>query len=450
MAETSSPEQPVSVAKASRLMHGWIQRLGAIWVEGEVTELRVRRTTAWLRLRDVSTDMSIPLMARADSVQRLAAGPLDVGQRVVAQLQPDYLFKRGELQWRASQFRPVGVGALLERIEQLRKQLAAEGLFDAERKRALPFLPRSIGLIVGRRSAAEHDVVVNTTARWPGIHFTSREVSVQGTRAVPEVIEALRALDAHSAVDVIVIARGGGSTEDLIPFSNEALVRAVAEAGTPVISAIGHEEDSPLLDLVADVRASTPTDAASYLVPELALEQRLIEAAREQATRNVRRLLDEQRSVLAQATQRPVMASFDAVLDRQRAIIADLANRAHAVTSQRTHAQRSEVMRWRLRLAGARPQVGGLRRELDGLRHASRAAMTTRTHAEERFLSGQVAALRSLSPQQTLARGYAILRAPTGAVITAPDQVRPGDELLARLAEGELTVSVTEVERFER
>ncbi len=186
---------------------------------------------------------------------------------------PTFWSKRGTLQLQADAIRMVGLGELLARIEHLRRVLAAEGLFDADRKVALPFLPAVVGLVCGRESKAEHDVVVNARERWPQVQFVIREVAVQGPRAVPEVSAAIAELDADPSVEVIVVARGGGSVEDLLPFSNEAMVRAAAACRTPLVSAIGHETDAPLLDLVADHRASTPTDAAKRIVPDVAEER---------------------------------------------------------------------------------------------------------------------------------------------------------------------------------
>lgn len=268
MALESSADAPVPVRNVANAVKDWIGRLGAIWMDGEVAEFRPRPggRLQYLRLRDIEADMSLTVVVETSLVESLQP-PLSAGQRLIVHAQPTYWTGRGDLQFRARQIRAVGIGELLAQIEALRATLAAEGLFAPERKQKLPFLPNRIGLICGRNSAAQHDVQVNAWERWPGIAFEVREVAVQGSQAVGEVVAALRELDALPAVDVIVIARGGGSVEDLLPFSNETLIRAVAGCGTPVVSAIGHEQDVPLLDFVADLRASTPTDAAKRIVP---------------------------------------------------------------------------------------------------------------------------------------------------------------------------------------
>ena len=215
--------------------------------------------------------MSLPVTC---AVRLLEAASIREGAHVVVHAKAQIWAGRGSLSFAADQIRQVGVGELLAQLEHLRRVLTAEGLFAADRKRPLPFLPRRVGVVCGRASAAEHDVVENARRRWPAVQFRLLEVAVQGTNAVPEVTGALAALDQDPEVDVIVVTRGGGSLEDLLPFSTEALIRAVAACRTPVVSAIGHESDVPLLDLVADVRASTPTDAAKRVVPDVVEEAR--------------------------------------------------------------------------------------------------------------------------------------------------------------------------------
>ncbi len=266
-AADTSAEQPWPVRVLSLKIADYVDKMSPLWVEGQVVQINRRGTTAYLVLRDPDVDMSL---AASISVHAIAAmgSPLDEGARVVLQAKPVFWPKRGSLMLDARQIRPVGVGDLLARIEILKQRLAQEGLFDADRKRPLPFLPRQVGLVTGRGSAAEKDVVENARRRWPSVRFAIREVAVQGTTAVAEVSAAVRELDADPQVDVIVIARGGGAAEELLPFSNETLLRVVSEARTPVISAIGHDVDTPLLDFVADWRASTPTDAGRRVVPD--------------------------------------------------------------------------------------------------------------------------------------------------------------------------------------
>ncbi len=285
MALTTSPEEPAAVRTISRLLGDWIGRLGAVWVDGQVAEYRPRPGVRmqYFVLRDTDVDMSVSVKADAAVIGRLDE-PLAEGQRIVVHARPDFYVARGSLALLAKEIRPVGIGALLAELARLRELLAAEGLFSPDRKRPLPFLPRRVGLICGRNSAAMRDVLVNARDRWPAIEFDVREVPVQGPQAVAAVTAALAALDADPAVDVIVVTRGGGSVEDLLPFSNETLVRAVANCRTPVVSAIGHEQDAPLVDFVADLRASTPTDAAKRVVPSLREQQDYVTGLRRRAS----------------------------------------------------------------------------------------------------------------------------------------------------------------------
>jgi len=295
MALETSPESPIPVRTVSRMLGDWIGRLGAVWIDGQVAEYRPRpgARNHYITLRDTDVDMSLTVVADSAILGRLDP-PLAEGQRVVVHARPDFWAARGSLSMRAREIRPVGIGALLAELARLRELLAAEGLFAPERKKPLPFIPQRIGLICGRASAAMQDVLVNARERWPAIAFEVREVPVQGVQAVPAITAALVELDALAEVDVIVLARGGGSVEDLLPFSNESLVRAVAACRTPVVSAIGHEQDAPLVDFVADLRASTPTDAAKRVVPSWAEQVRLIAGLRGRSNRVVQNLLERE------------------------------------------------------------------------------------------------------------------------------------------------------------
>lgn len=293
MAFETTPESPAPVRKIARSLDEWISRLGAVWIDGQVAEYRPRPGARfhYFVLRDTDVDMSLTVKADSSVIGRIDP-PLQEGQRLLVHAKPDFYPARGSLSMLAREIRAVGLGALLEELARLRDLLAAEGLFAPERKKPLPFLPRRIGLICGRNSAAMQDVLVNARERWPAIGFEIREVPVQGAQAVSAVTTAVRELDDAEDVDVIVITRGGGSVEDLLPFSNEALVRAVAACRTPVVSAIGHEQDAPLLDFVADLRASTPTDAAKRIVPSLAEQQALISALQTRTGVVMRHLLE--------------------------------------------------------------------------------------------------------------------------------------------------------------
>jgi exodeoxyribonuclease VII large subunit len=384
----------------SQKLSAWIAKLGWVWVDGQVAQI-TRRPGAgvvFLTLRDPSADLSLTVTAHRD-VLDAGAPELAEGARVTLHAKPEFYPARGSLSLRADEIRQVGLGELLARLERLKKLLGAEGLFARERKRRLPFLPQRIGLITGRASAAERDVLMNTRRRWPSVDFRVINVPVQGPTAVPQIIDALKVLDNDDAVDVIVLARGGGSVEDLLPFSDEALCRAVFGCRTPVVSAIGHETDAPLIDYVADVRASTPTDAAKRIVPDLTEETALIEQARRRLDRAVITLVDREAHRLESWRSRPVLARPEVLVDQ----------RATDVTGLRDRATRSLDQR--------------LGRADDDLRHT-------------------LARLRALSPRATLERGYAIVQRADGHVVRAAGEVGTGDVLRVRLADGELRAGV--------
>jgi exodeoxyribonuclease VII large subunit len=291
--DENSAESPTPVRVIAERLAAYIDRLGSVWVEGQVAQFKARPGSGYqyFTLRDLSADMSISVMIASAKITALSP-PFEAGQRVVVFAKPNFWTKNGSLTMRASELRAVGLGDLLAQLARLKDLLATEGLFAPERKQPIPFLPRRIGLICGRASDAMHDVLVNARERWPGIPFEVREVAVQGVNAVTDVMGALAELDADPDVDVIVITRGGGSLEDLLPFSNEALVRAVADARTPIVSAIGHEQDNPLIDFVADLRASTPTDAAKRIVPSFAEQQAIVQDLRQRARRTLQNTVE--------------------------------------------------------------------------------------------------------------------------------------------------------------
>ncbi|HTW19889.1 MAG TPA: exodeoxyribonuclease VII large subunit [Mycobacteriales bacterium] len=399
----TSPEAPVPVRVVAKLIGDWIGRLGRVWVEGQVTELTRRpgQSVAFLVLRDPAAEMSLRVSCRATLLDDLAE-PITEGARVVIWGRPEYWANRGTLTFTAYEIRPVGIGALLARLEELRRVLAAEGLFATERKRTLPFLPRRIGLVTGRSSAAEHDVVENARRRWPAVLFRLEPVAVQGPYAVTEVIAAVQRLEADPEVDVIVIARGGGSMEDLLPFSDESLIRTVAACFTPVISAIGHEADMPLLDHVADRRASTPTDAGKLVVPDVAEESSRISGLRGRARRCLIGRIETEQHRLDALRTRPALADPLGMLGT-----------------------------WRLDLEASRERG----------RRAAIALLADAT-AEVATLRGQMVAL---SPQATLDRGYAVLQRVDGTIARDAAELRSGDRLDARLATGRASLVVEEV-----
>jgi exodeoxyribonuclease VII large subunit len=399
MAMTTSPQAPAAVRTIARSVEEWIARLGSVWIEGQIAQLTRRpgMNLVFLTLRDTEAEISISVSAPTRIVDT-SSPPLAEGQRVIINAKPEYLVQRGSLTFRATEIRPVGLGELLAQLEARKNLLAAEGLFDDSRKRKLPFLPRVIGLICGRNSDAERDVVENARRRWPGAVFEIREVAVQGVRAVAEVGAALIELDAMAEVDVIVITRGGGSVEDLLPFSDEGLLRAVAKARTPVVSAIGHEKDSPLLDLVADVRASTPTDAARRVVPDMAEQLALINELRSRSANAVRVKLDRATASLDAIRARPALADPFTLLDGPTQTVAALRDRAR------------------------RSLVHQLDRAEDDIAHRR-------------------AQVRALSPAATLERGYAIVRTADGHVVTDPDQAKTGEPLRVNVSTGEFTAT---------
>ncbi len=310
-----SPDNPWPVRAVATRVAKYIDRLGTVWIEGQLTELKVRQSTAWMVLRDPAADMSLTVSCPRDLVTN-APVPLSEGTQVIMHGKPQFYTRNGSFSLRISEIRAVGFGELLARIERLRRLLDAEGLFDPRLKRPIPFLPRTIGLITGRASHAERDVISVATDRWPAVHFAVRNTAVQGTSTVPQMVEALRELDADPDVDVIVIARGGGSVEDLLPFSDETLCREIAKCTTPVVSAIGHEPDNPLCDLVADLRAATPTDAAKRIVPDAAAEQALVTDLRRRCARALRNWVHREQHILSQLRSRPVLAQPLAALTR--------------------------------------------------------------------------------------------------------------------------------------
>lgn len=397
MFETSS-DSPAPVRVVTEAIKEYVDRLGPIWIEGEIAELNERSgMMAFMRLRDTSADMSLSVMCHKSVIA--AVKPLPANARVVIYAKPSWYTKSGTLSMSAKEIRQVGVGELLARLEALKSLLASEGLFSLDRKVALPLLPRKVGLICGRNTDAEKDVVENARRRWPAVEFEIREVTVQGAAAVVEVSAALRELEANSEVDVIIITRGGGSFEDLLPFSDESLIRLAADCQTPIVSAIGHEKDSPLLDLVADYRASTPTDAAKRVVPDIAEEIASIQKLRDRAFRALSARVDFEQNFISQLRSRPVMKDPGAFLT----ILSD---------------------------------------ELRDLRQRSTRSFTATIDAERKELKAITAHLRSLSPQSTLDRGYSVVRNAKGDVIRDPKQLKSGEILAIKVAKGETSATV--------
>ncbi|MGK2855311.1 MAG: exodeoxyribonuclease VII large subunit [Microbacteriaceae bacterium] len=400
--EATAPtaEAPWPVAELATRIRGYIERLGTAWVEGEITQWGVSGGNVYGKLKDVEQDVTVSFNVWS-SVRARFTEDFTQGDRVIAQVKPNYWVKGGTLTMQVFEMRHVGLGDLLERLERLRRQLAAEGLFDPARKRELPFLPQRIGLITGKDSDAEKDVLRNAQLRWPAVQFTVRHAAVQGDRAVGEVIAALRELDADPEVDVIIIARGGGDFQNLLVFSDESLVRAAAAAETPIVSAIGHEADRPLLDEVADLRASTPTDAAKRVVPDVSEELLRVQQARVRISARLTALVSSEIDRIDQLRSRPVLAAPHRLVD----------SRAEELSR---YVARGEELAHRI---------------------VERAEVTS---ADLR------SRLRSLSPQATLDRGYAIAQLADGSVLRSVTAAAAGAELTLLLADGQVPAVVTE------
>ena len=393
----TTAEHPWPVRHLSRKIADYVAKMPPVWVEGQVLNLKRWNQMVFLTLRDTDVDMSLGVTLSTAMIDG-AATKIEEGSHVVVHARPEFWLKNGSLRMRGDEVRPVGVGELLARIEHLRGVLAAEGLFDLDRKTPLPFLPTLVGLVCAQQGDAEHDVVTNARARWPEVAFEIRRVTVQGARAVPEVTAALAELDADPRVDVIVVARGGGSFEDLLPFSNETLVRAAAACRTPLVSAIGHEKDAPLLDLVADLRASTPTDAGKRIVPDVTEERARLAQARTRIRTAVTHLVERERTLVNALRSRPVLAAPETLVTERA----------------------EDLARWRL--------------------SAGRALVTALERAESDVVR-LAAQVRALSPQATLDRGYAVVQVAAGTVVRAPDEVREGDPLRVRVARGEFAAT---------
>ena len=396
--KVSSEHSPWQVSQLSKSLKDWIEKLGRVWVEGELQQLQVRGSNVFGSLRDLDVENSIEIHAFDAANAEIEAG-LAQGDRVVALLQPQFWAKTGKLTMRVLKMHKVGLGELLERIEKLRQQLIAEGLADPERKKSLPFLPTKIGLITGAKSDAEKDILQNAKLRWPEVQFEVMNTLVQGDKAPAEVIMAMQQLDQMPEVDLIIIARGGGSFQDLLPFSDERLVRAAAALSKPVVSAIGHENDSPLLDLVADLRASTPTDAAKRVVPDVIEERRLIGQARDRLDFRIRSFIDAQLQLIESVLSRPVLKSPYGFVEQQEEQLGQLARRL------------IEILSFRI----------------------------DRGQGENEQLKARV---RALSPKLTMERGYAVITGSDGKPAT---KISKGQQIQIQTAKQEISATAEEV-----
>jgi exodeoxyribonuclease VII large subunit len=388
----TSADTPAPLRQISQLIDGYIGRLGAVWVEAEVASLTRRQGICFLTLRDLIAKISIDATCHV-SVLDASRAPITEGSRVVVHAKPTFYAPRGTLALDLREIRPQGEGELLAQLERRKQLLAAEGLFDPRLKKSLPVLPRGIGLITGKGSAAERDVLQNAQLRWPDVRFVVRHALMQGNGSAGDVMKAIAELSGDGSVDLIVIARGGGSVEDLLPFSDEALIRAVHACRIPVVSAIGHEPDTPILDLVADLRASTPTDAAKRIVPDVREELANVAMMRERASLAIRSLVGRELRGLQDIRSRPVLANPTTLVDAQQSVVTDWRDRARRST---TH-----------RLDRAGDEIG---------HHLAR--------------------VRALSPLATLERGYAVAQLTDGTVVRSIEQVPDGTDLTVRVVDG--------------
>ena len=392
--KVSSEQTPWSVANFTNTLKDWITRLGNVWVEGQISQISPKKDVFFGELRDLVADKGFSIHSRRPDVLA-AVSELSAGDRVVALVHPDFWERSGKTSMDVLAIRKVGLGELLERIERLRQQLIKEGLTLAERKQPLPFLPNLIGLITGANSDAEKDVLQNAKARWPEVRFKIQHTPVQGDKAAPEIIKAIELLDADPEVDVIVLARGGGSFQDLLVFSDEKVVRAVANCKTPIVSAIGHENDRPLTDEVADVRASTPTDAAKLIVPDVIEERKKISQALERIGLQVVSFVQNQIELILGIRTRPILANPFTLVDERSLQISQL---EQSLSSQ----------------------------------------MNNTLEKQQLLITGLRGAVRALSPQLTLDRGYAVVRDLDGHVLTRPKQAKAGQKLKITLSGGDL------------
>ncbi|MGA8988049.1 exodeoxyribonuclease VII large subunit [Aeromicrobium sp.] len=398
MALETTADQPAPLRQVSQLIDGYIGRLGAVWVEAEIAQLTRRQGVCFLTLRDLVAKISIDATCHV-SVLDSSPGAITEGARVIVHAKPSFYAPRGALALELREIRPQGEGELLAQLERRKQLLAAEGLFDPRHKKRLPVLPRGIGLITGKNSAAERDVLQNARVRWPDVRFVVRHALMQGNGSALDVMRGLAELSSDESVEVIVIARGGGSIEDLLPFSDEALIRAVHACPTPVVSAIGHEPDSPILDLVADLRASTPTDAARRIVPDVTEELAGLASMRERARFAIGALVGREVHGLAAIRSRPVLATPTTLVDVQQGLIHDARDRARRSLGHR------------------------LDRAGDEIGH-------------------QLARVRALSPLATLERGYAVAQLPDGTVVTSIDHANADAELNIRVVDGTIAARV--------
>lgn len=391
---TDAPDDmtPLSVSVASRVAREKIAAWKSFWLEGEIAEWKPWQQIVFFTVKDETARIE----CKIDGSNVTASGEqFKAGDKIRLFGQFDFWPKNGEMKFVANAIRHEGLGDFLVAIERLRSTLQAEGAFDDSRKVSLPKFPRCIGLITSKDSDAEKDVLVNARNRWADVKFKTVYTGVSGDGAISQIPGAIAQLDAVPEVDVIIIARGGGAFLELVAFSDERIVRAAMACVTPLVSAIGHENDRPLLDEVADLRASTPTDAAKRVVPDVAADLAEIDQLRARGRQILTTAITNQVDRIRQLASRPVMASPLAYLERHENDLVNLSYRGSTLVT-------AVVQQTADRLLG---------------------------------ITGK---LRTLSPQKTLNRGYAIVRSATGKVVTSTALVNSGDALTVRVADGEI------------
>jgi exodeoxyribonuclease VII large subunit len=398
----TSQSQPWQVSRVSQTFHDVVAHTWPpLWMDGQIQEINVRRIgSAYITLQDNLLENTIDVVGFGQFAHQ--ARLFKQGDRVVVHGRADIWQKRTRLSFRADQIVRVGEGTLREQIEQLRRKLKGEGLFDEDRKVPLPEFPQCIGLICAPGARAEGDVKRNALLRWPTMKFAVEHVHVQGPECPKEVVAAIAKLDADPNVDVIIVARGGGSFEDLIGFSDESVVRAAAACTTPLISAIGHEDDWVLLDLAADLRASTPTDAAKRAVPDVGEQTQIIQTASDQLNRMINDKLTHEEQLVRGYLLHPSLTHPESVLTR--------------------------------------PDM-----EMHQLKNQLSVAMTRLVDSAESDIARSIAQLTALSPQKTLDRGYSVIRDPQGHVVTSADSLAVGTDLELLLKSGQAHAQVTSI-----
>lgn len=402
LARDTTAENPWPVGLLSRKFHDAVAKWPAAWVEGQISEINTRRAgSAYLTLRDNTEDIAISVAGFGEFARK--ATEFRQGDRVVIHGQPDVWVKATRLSLHGDDIRRVGKGDLMAQIEQLRKRLKGEGLFDAERKQPIPEFPHCIGLICAPHARAEGDVVTNAMLRWPTIRFEIVHAHVQGPNCPPDIVQALATLDANPEVDVIIVARGGGSFEDLMGFSDERVVRAVAACSTPVVSAIGHEDDWTLIDLAADLRASTPTDAAKRLVPDIHEQLQIVDECRRRIRERISTRVNNEIITIQGYANRPSLTQPLTMLDKPQRFLDEATMRMNI----------------------------GMRRLLDN-------ASSTIDRLQ--------ASVRALSPQSALDRGYAVVQLPNGYVVDDTSEVTLGDNIRITVRNGMLAADITAID----